>query len=235
MKQQEAQSGVSSRVVKSWDLWLRLFHWLLAFLVLFLIFSGLTGTGFFNWHKPAGEAVLALLLFRVAWGMLGSSNARLIPLFSGPGNVVSHLSGLADGKVGQYHGHNPAGGWAVLIMLLLLLVQAGTGLFIADEEEWVAGALHGNLSDSLTAILYEIHHLNATLLQLMVFLHVLMIPAYFFIAKQNLLKPMITGKKIWAGSDDNEVQEGVKHGAWWLALLLLALSAGLVAWVAGYF
>jgi len=180
--------------LRIWDIWIRTFHWAFAGAVLFLLLSGETGFQFFEWHKRIGELVLLLLLFRFIWGFVGSSNARLLSLVKHPREAVSHLLHLIKGQVPQERGHNAAGGWAVVIMLLLVSFQAISGLFIADEDELIEGTFYGLLDSSLSEELLHLHHLNAQLLMLLVGIHVLMILIYWLRARQNLLMPMITGK-----------------------------------------
>ena len=184
-------------MIKVWDLWVRLFHWSLVITVGFLLVSGETGLGFFDWHRFAGEVALALVLFRLLWGFVGSSNASLMSLVVNPMLALSHLRDLLRRKPHQERGHNAAGGWAVIAMLALILVQAGTGLFIADDEGWVEGALYGVVPVDISDTLYNIHHTVADLIKLLVIVHILMIAVYFFIGRQNLVKPMITGKMQW--------------------------------------
>jgi cytochrome b len=174
-----------------------LFHWSLVITVGFLLVSGETGLGFFDWHRFAGEVALALVLFRLLWGFVGSSNASLMSLVVNPMLALSHLRDLLRRKPHQERGHNAAGGWAVIAMLALILVQAGTGLFIADDEGWVEGALYGVVPVDISDTLYNIHHTVADLIKLLVIVHILMIAVYFFIGRQNLVKPMITGKMQW--------------------------------------
>ena len=217
-------------MIKIWDVWVRLFHWSLVVAVGFLFISGETGAGFFDWHRLAGEIVLVLVLFRIFWGIVGSSNARIASLVVSPLRAITHLRELLARKPEQERGHNAAGGWAVLVMLLLLTVQAITGMFIADEEEWVEGAFHGVLSSDKTDFLYNIHHMNAGLLQLFVLIHVVMIIVYYLFARQNLIKPMITGTMQWLSNHEPpEVRfGGVVTGlvCFISVLIAVALAAG---------
>lgn len=220
------------KVIRIWDQWIRLFHWSLVTAVGFSLFSGETGIGFFDWHRLAGEIVLALILFRLLWGMVGSSNARLHTLLVNPTLALSHLRGLLKRNVPQERGHNAAGGWAVITMLLLIGVQAVTGLFIADDEEWVEGALHGVISSDNTDFLYNVHQTNAMVLQVIVVLHIVMIGLYLIVGKQNLITPMITGKMQWTSS---KAAPEVKFARFVTGLLIAAIAFLIVATVAGWF
>lgn len=219
-------------MIKIWDVWVRLFHWSLVATVGFLLVSGTTGAGFFDWHRLAGEIALGLILFRLAWGVVGSSNARLTSLISSPGAALSHLGGLFRRQPHPERGHNAAGGWAVLAMLLLILVQATTGLYISDDEGWVQGALHGWVSTDLSDSLYNLHHQVANLIKLLVIVHVLMIAVYYFVGRQNLLKPMITGFMQW----QSEISAPeVRFGRFVVGLVLAIAALVIVALIGGWF
>ena len=87
--------AASSSSALTWDVWVRLFHWSLALAVGFQLLSGLTGFEFYEWHNRVGEIVLALVLFRLLWGVVGSPNARLSELVAGPRAVLAHFAPLA--------------------------------------------------------------------------------------------------------------------------------------------
>lgn len=167
----------------------------MALAVIALLFTGETGNGFYDWHRLIGEVVLGLLVFRLCWGVVGSSNVRLSALVSNPLSALSHLRAFARREPDHERGHNPAGAWAALILLLLLAVQAVTGLFIADEDELVEGAFYASVNSSTAEWLLHVHHTNAMFIQIAVAIHVVMVFAYLLYAKQNLIAAMITGRK----------------------------------------
>lgn len=190
-------SSQAQEKVKIWDVWIRAFHWCLAIAVIFLLISGETGWQFFEWHRRVGEGVLVLLLFRLCWSLVGSSNASLIGLFASPRRVFRHLRGLVTGKVGVERGHNAAGGYAVLLMLTLIGFQAISGLFIADEEELITGVFYGVISYAASERLYSLHQTNAMLIQSIVIFHVCIVFLYWVRAGHNLILPMISGRMHW--------------------------------------
>lgn len=219
--------------VRIWDIWVRLFHWSLAISVGFLLLSGETGWQFFDWHRTAGELVLALLVFRILWGFFGSSNARLGQLFRSPKAALMHLAALFRRQSPVERGHNAAGSWAVLVLLAILTTQAVTGLFIADEDELIEGALYGTLSGTATDLAMRIHHLNARLIMIMVAVHIVMVFVYLLYARQNLIRPMITGWTRWSSSD--APPPSVFFQKAWIGAVLLAVSAAVVGYVAGWY
>lgn len=219
-------------MIKVWDIWVRLFHWSLAITVSFLLISGETGFGFFDWHRLVGEITLALILFRLIWGVVGSSNARLTGLMKNPVAALSHLKSLMHRSSHQVRGHNAAGGWAVIAILLLIMLQAVTGLFISDDEGWVQGALHGMVSTDFSSRLYDVHCQVAHVIKLLVIVHIIMIAVYFFVARQNLVKPMITGKMNWISA---KAAPDVRFGSFYIGLIIALLAFGVTALIAGWF
>ena len=225
------QSCRATGMIAIWDIWTRLFHWSLAFTVLFLFVSGETGYNFYEWHRLAGEFVLMLLVFRLLWGLIGSSNVRLSALFQNPLKAMHHLAGLFRRKVDDERGHNAAGSCAVLILISLLLVQALTGLFIADEDELIEGAFYGQFGSDISYFLYDIHHTNAHILMVLAGIHVAMVLVYWLIAGKNLITPMISGRMRW--TSDNAIPE-VKFQRWWIgAVCLFVVVLGFV-WLLGW-
>lgn len=217
--------------VRIWDIWVRLFHWSLVVCVTFLLISGETGWLFFNWHRLAGEVVLALILFRLLWALWGSDNARVGSLIHGPASVLQHLKQLWQKRLPPERGHNAAGAWAVILLILLLTVQAITGMLIADEDEFMEGALYGSVSDSLTDLAYRIHHMNAGLLQALVLFHVAMVFVYLLYARRDLIRPMLSGRMPWKSSEP--VPE-VRFQRFAIGLLCSLLAIAVAAWLAGW-
>jgi len=220
------------RQIVIWDGWIRLFHWTLGGLVAFLLISGKTGWMFFEAHRRAGELVLALLIFRLCWGLVGSSNARLTSLVSNPNRAFQHLVHLSQGTVSTERSHNPAGGWAVLLLLLLLFFQVLSGLLIADEEELIEGAFYGAFDYAFSDLLWEMHLINSNLLIALIVLHVVMVFVYLLRASQNLITPMLTGLMYWPSSKEPPPLFLQK---WWVGLVLLTAIFGIVGWMFSWF
>lgn len=181
-----------ARPVTVWDLPTRLFHWLLAGV---LVASYLTGEdGPVEIHARLGYAVLALLLFRLAWGLAGSETARFAAFVRAPGAAFAHLRGLlAPGPLAAEAGHNPLGGYAVVALLALVAVQAGTGLFLDDDETFWA-PLNAYVSADTVKLLKEVHEINVKLLIGLVAVHVAAIAWYRLGKGRDLIRPMLTGR-----------------------------------------
>jgi cytochrome b len=189
------------RQVKVWDGWIRLFHWAI---VLLLAAQWLTAKlALMEWHFRFGFTVLALLLFRLAWGIIGSDTARFARFLKSPLAALRHLEHLHRREPDTEIGHNAAGGWMVLVMLALLLGQVATGLF-ANEEPGESYSAHGpfalRVSGDLSHALTGWHEALFNLILLAVALHVAAVLAYALLKRHDLVRPMITGfKRLPAG------------------------------------
>jgi Cytochrome b len=188
--------GMKTRVVKVWDPVVRSFHWLLVLAFAAAWGLGEWGPNQMTWHFYFGYTVGALVVIRLIWGFVGTRNARFANFLYGPGKVVDYLRHLPDRSPSNWVGHNPLGGWSVLAMLGLLIVQVVTGL-TADPKDYInVGPLAGYVPESFSVDLApQIHEVVSTLLLIVVVIHVGAIVFYKRWKGENLVKPMITGKK----------------------------------------
>ena len=106
------------RQVKVWDGWIRLVHWSIVSLIAVSWVSMRTGN--VQVHYLSGYTVLTLLLFRIAWGVVGSDTARFSRFLRSPLAALRHLGGFRRREPDTEIGHNAAGGWMVLVLLGLL-------------------------------------------------------------------------------------------------------------------
>ena len=212
--------------VKIWDLPVRLFHWNLVGLLAFLVWSGKTGGNAMEYHMYAGYWVLALVLFRVMWGFAGSTHARFANFLAGPGRAIAFAKKLMSKAPAPVAGHNPLGGWMVLVLLLSLLVQTGTGLFSNDDIA-AEGPLFALVSKGLSDRLSTIHSWNFNLLLLLTALHVIAVLFHLLVKKENLVTAMLTGVKTLDVSADGTGIPVTRFVSAWrsLALFVLAIVA----------
>jgi cytochrome b len=119
--------------VRVWDLPVRLTHWAMALLLIVLVVTAKVGGSAMDWHVRSGEMMLTLVLFRILWGFFGSGNARFSRFVRGPGTVFAYTRTLLRSPHAEFAGHNPLGGWMVVLLRLALLVQASLGLFSNDD------------------------------------------------------------------------------------------------------
>jgi cytochrome b len=202
--------------IKVWDLPLRLFHWLLVACVTVLFVTGQLGGNLIEIHAKFGIAVAGLLGFRLAWGFLGSTNARFLSFLPSPAKIRAYLRGEWHGV-----GHNPLGALSVFALLGLLLVQVSSGLCANDDISF-RGPLADLVSDALSGRLTGLHHLVADGLMILVGLHIAAIVFYARFKKHNLLLPMLTG---WSEDEGTSAS-----GGGLVALLVALVFAGLVVW-----
>ncbi|MGE5505797.1 MAG: cytochrome b/b6 domain-containing protein [Actinomycetota bacterium] len=215
-----------AEAVRVWDLPTRVFHWLLVALFAGLWISGSAGK--LDLHMKLGAATLALLLFRIAWGLVGSRTARFADFLAGPRMAAAYLRG-------QWHGlgHNPLGGWSVMVLLSLLTVQACAGLFTSDDI-LTDGPLVWMVSAKTVKLLSAVHRVASKLLLVFVALHVGAVAWYRLAKGENLVLPMVTGCKTVAPEMAAKAAR-LQFRPTWLALVLSAAAAavvfgGLAAW-----
>jgi cytochrome b len=137
--------------------------------------------------------------------------------------ALRHLAHLHRREPDREIGHNAAGGWMVLVMLLLLLVQAVTGLF-SNDDVMTDGPLVPLVGKSWSDWLTTIHSINFKLIEIAVALHVLAVLAYAVLKRQDLVRPMVTGRKRLPAA-----MARPKIASLWLAIPVLGLAAAVVA------
>jgi cytochrome b len=209
--------------VRVWDLPTRFFHWLLLALVISSFVTGKIGGNLMPYHVWSGEAILTLLLFRLVWGFIGSAPSRFGAFLSGPATVMRYIPTLLRRDTPHYIGHNPLGGWSVMAMLMALFIQAGTGLF-ADDKIATTGPLYKWVSSAASDRLTSIHRLNQKVIIVLVALHVAAVLFHLIYKRENLITPMITGKKLWR----RDLAEDISRQPLWRAAMVAALAAGAV-------
>ena len=202
-----------------WDVPTRLFHWLLVIFVIFSYVTGNIGGNAMQYHEWSGFTILALLLFRLVWGFVGSRESRFMTFVRGPSAVVRYATTLLRSDSTHYRGHNPLGGWSIIALLFTLLVQAGTGLF-ANDDIVTEGPLFDWVSKAASDWLTRVHKLNQQVIIVLVCVHVLAVLFYFFYKHDNLVKPMITGVKQWSGAEPLP-----ETGRIWMAVVIAGLAA----------
>jgi len=182
--------------IRIWDLPVRLFHWTLVVLMTVSYITAQVGGAWMKLHFWSGYAILTLLLFRIAWGFVGSTTARFSHFVKGPIAALEHLKELAGADRPRDVGHNPLGGAMVIALLLGLLLQVVAGLFSADTDEGtVSGPLANRVPDNWVDAATAFHHAWINVLLLLVALHVLAALTYLVWKRQNLIGAMFTGRK----------------------------------------
>jgi len=205
-----------------WDLPTRLFHWLMVLSIIGSYTTAKLGTEWMPWHMRFGYFMIGLLVFRVIWGLIGPRHARFVTFVRGPTSILAYLKGGIHSV-----GHNPMGAGMVVLMLILLAVQATTGLFSTDDIAFV-GPYNPSVSHELGEKLTGIHHWNFNLILAVVVLHLSAIIFYTFVKKERLVAAMIHGHK---PSELVPAHEAIPSSQLWKALIVIAVAGGCVYWL----
>lgn len=180
-------------LIRVWDLPTRMFHWLFATACIVAWVTG-DDARYTALHTFSGYTALGLLGFRLVWGAFGGRYARFPQFVRGPAAVITHLRGLARGPRQHHLGHNPAGGWAVLLLLTLVGLLGLSGMAVLGGEEG-AGPLAGYLSITQGVALHGWHQLLAWGLLAMVVLHLVGVALESLLQRENLPRAMVSGNK----------------------------------------
>ncbi|MCX8475947.1 MAG: cytochrome b/b6 domain-containing protein [Sphingomonas sp.] len=205
--------------VKLWDLPVRLVHWGFA-----LLLPAMWATAEFGQmpvHRVLGYVALGLLLFRLYWGVAGSSTARFASFVRGPGAVIRYLRAGVP-----VVGHNPLGALSVIALLGLLGLQIGLGLFAQDSDGLFAGPLAALVGYETSDAATEWHETVFNILLGFVVLHIAAVLFYLVVRRDNLVRPMVTGRKRMAVSELPEM------GSLARALIGVAGSGTITLWIA---
>ena len=220
----ETDRQPATQRIKVWDGATRLFHWLL---VVLLGFSWLSAKqGWTALHLYGGCAIGALILFRIAWGFVGSETSRFSHFLASPFEALRHLLHLTKREPDEQVGHNAAGGWMVLVLLTLVATQVVFGL-MANDDIAFEGPLVQFISKEWSDKLTGLHFWLFTVIQIAAAAHVVAVAAYFVLKRHNLLHPMLTGHKYLP------IDTGAPHIAHPLrAWAIFLVAAALMTWVA---
>jgi cytochrome b len=177
-----------------WDLPVRVIHWSLLPCVAGAWLTREIEGDWFVWHTRFGYAVLLLVMTRVLWGMVGTRHARFASFVRGPAAIWGYLRGDPAAGPTAPVGHNPLGALMVLALLGLLLIQALTGLF-ANDQIMQTGPLFGYVTSTLSDQLTTVHKQVFDVILAAIFVHVAAALFYLWVKRDNLILPMITGRK----------------------------------------
>lgn len=171
---------MNNQTISVWDPFVRFFHWSL---VASFAIAWLSAESWRDLHEWAGYSAALLIGSRLIWGLAGSHYARFQQFVRTPACVMAFLKTMRQHKEPRYIGHNPAGGYMVVALILAMLMTALTGwMYTLDAfwgEQWVM----------------NIHDATATLMLLMVLMHVAGVLHASHRHKENLIRAMINGKK----------------------------------------
>jgi len=178
-------------VVYVWDLFVRIFHWVLvvAFTIAFL-----AGDETLNLHVWAGYIVGILLVARVFWGFLGPPHARFRNFIYSPGPTLRYIRDLLNFRSTRYLGHSPGGGAMIVSLMVLLAATVLTGMVVFGGEHH-GGPLANIISAQTAESLEDIHNVLANVTFAFVLAHVGAVAIASLAHRENLIWSMITGYK----------------------------------------
>jgi cytochrome b len=217
------------RHVRAWDWPTRAFHWLLVFCMISAWashkFAPALGDLTLRWHRWNGYAILILIVFRLLWGLVGSSTSRFAAFVKGPLFTLRYARDFLGGKKRPFLGHNPLGTVMILVLLIVVGAQAVLGLFTLEHNEIVAGPLKRLIDDATTEWISKLHVKAFDFILILIGIHIFANLAYALIAKEPLIRAMISGRKpAMAYEDEREaiIDSGVTTRA-----MLCLLAAGI--------
>lgn len=211
--------AIDSARILVWDWAIRLVHWLMVVLVPLLWWTA--EEGYMDWHKSLGLTMSGLVLFRLIWGLIGTWTARFAPMVRRIGSLKSYIGKLRNREYGATFGHSPLAVLSVFAMLMALVTQIATGLFSVDVDGLESGPLAVLVSFDTGRQFAEVHEFNFNLLAALIGLHIAAIAFYHFVVKENLVGPMITGRRSRADFSKAQLPENR------LRLLPVMIAAGL--------
>ncbi len=211
----------NEKSVKVWDILVRLFHWSL---VVTFVVAYVTSEDESIWHIYSGYAVLGLVVFRILWGLIGSKYARFSDFIYSPTTVFKYIKELMSKNPKHYLGHNPAGGYMVIALLVSLLVVTVSGLklyaveeglgplagvnseFVVinsayadeygyEEDEYEDEGYGGEANEQGEEVWEEVHEASTNFTLFLIFLHIAGVLVAGRLHNESLIKAMITGKK----------------------------------------
>lgn len=217
--------------VRAWDLPTRLFHWTLVLSILGAWaswrFSEVINDPSLRVHRWTGHVVLVLLVFRLLWGIFGSSTSKFSQLFSWPWTAARYGLDLVRGSSRHYLGHNPLGSYMILALFAAVSLQALLGLFTVEHNDLTAGPLYRLVSEETQQAASHWHRrwFYYVLLALIP-LHILANIGYGLIKRDPLITGIITGRKPAADYADAPEARIVPRAG--LRALLCLMAAGAI-------
>lgn len=218
--------------VRVWDLPTRLFHWSLVTGILVAWaswrFSETIGDYTLKVHRWTGMGILVLVVFRILWGLVGSSTSRLSQLLFAPWTSLSYALSTLRGVPRHYLGHNPLGSYMILALLAAVAVQGMLGLFTVEHNDVTAGPLYKLASEPTREAISHWHRRWFYYgLLLLIPLHIVANIAYGLLKRDPLIRAMITGRKPARDYADGP-EAKITPNAGLKALACLAVAAAIV-------
>ncbi len=221
----QSEPGSSAKPADSeiWDLPVRLVHWMLVLCLVTLFVS--VNNGWMRLHFYAGYALSALLVFRLLWALVGTTYARFSGFDLSLKRVLPTLGRLLSGRHQSSAGHNAAGSWMVVMLLLVLGAQVLSGLVYTDDVFWY-GPWFFSAPEWAQDLAARLHPRLPALILALVGTHIVAVVYHRFRLKEPLIGAMVHGRKPIADADRSAISRvwltlsvliTVVRGAWLLS------------------
>jgi cytochrome b len=212
----------STQRIRVWNLHTRIFHWLLVILVFSSLSLGMMGDNdLMVWHYRCGYTLLGLIGFRLVIGFMSGDYARFNTFPFNPLRIPGYLKGEA------YAGHNPLGVWMICLLLFAVTTQAISGLFTSDGF-WLEGPWVSEANETTVSVASTIHGYGDIVFTALIGIHLLANVIYAFWKKNQLIRAMFTGNKIFSTDVNCEAAKPTS----WAVIIIGLIVAGFIAWVA---
>ena len=189
----DTQTSPAVHSVYVWDLPTRLFHWLLVGAVLVALLTGFVAPeSWMGIHLASGYLIVALLVFRLVWGVFGPEYSRISSMVTATRRLPEHLRGLLLLRPPHHLGHNPAGSLMIFVLFGVLTLLVVTGLLVQGGEE-KQGPLAGVATYALGHGAKGIHEALVWLLLAMIAGHLAGVLVESWLLRSPLVRAMITG------------------------------------------
>ena len=219
--------------VKVWDPLVRIFHWTLV--AAFTIAYFTDDEELLLPHVWAGYAIIGLLLFRLLWGFLGTIHARFSDFVYAPSVAIAFVKDTFKRQSKRYLGHNPAGGWMIILLLIMLTLISITGVLLygADEHAGPLAGVMAGAGKDVEEMLEGLHEFCANFTVFLVAIHLTGVIMESVLHKENLVRAMVTGWKRSEGEDLDAAKTGAKGAAVVGGIFAMVLAAFAVGMMGG--
>lgn len=163
--------------IRVWDPFVRVFHWSLA--AAFLT-EWATAEEVPLLHEQLGYFLLVLIGLRFVWGLFGTRYARFSEFLRRPSTTIAYLRSLVSARPRDYLGHNPAGGWMIVLLMSMVVLTVVSGVLLGQT---------GEMGE-------ELHEVLAYLTLILVVTHVVGVLVSSLLHRENLVRSMLTGYKM---------------------------------------
>lgn len=173
--------------IRVWDPLVRLGHWTL---VASIIGAWLTSEGDHDRHEWIGYVALAVVVFRLVWGVTGPRYARFAQFVHGWRTTLDYGFAVLAHREPRHLGHNPLGAWMILALLGTVLATCLTGVLFTTDRFWGVEWVE------------ELHEGLATTVLVLAALHVAGVVVTSLRHREDLVGAMIHGAKRAPSGDD---------------------------------